>query len=83
MANQHRTGSVSRRKVLQSGGMLLTTGSVFAPAVLRAAAPTIRFANGGAIAPNEVETLMTVEFFQKNVLKHYGKDYEMQSTFTR
>jgi NitT/TauT family transport system substrate-binding protein len=63
--------------------MLLTTASVFAPAVLRAAAPTIRFANGGAIAPNEVETLMTVEFFQKNVLKHYGKDYEMQSTFTR
>jgi NitT/TauT family transport system substrate-binding protein len=51
--------------------------------VLRAVAPTIRFANGGAVAPNEIETLMTVEFFQKNVLKTYGKVYEIQPTFTR
>ena len=26
---------------------------------------------------------MTVEFFQKNVLTHYGKDYELSATFTR
>ena len=75
--------NVTRRKLLQGSIALIATATVFSPAVLRAAPPTIRFANGGAIAPNEIETLMTVEFFQKNVLKHYGKEYEMQATFTR
>jgi sulfonate transport system substrate-binding protein len=74
---------LDRRKVV-SGGLALAAGAgLLSPAVLRAAAPIIRFANGGAVAPNEIETLMTVEFFQKNVLTRYGKDYEMQSTFTR
>jgi sulfonate transport system substrate-binding protein len=72
----------SRRTALQTTAAL-ACGAVFSPAIVRAAPTTIRFANGGAIAPNEVETLMTVEFFQKNVLKRYGKDYELQATFTR
>lgn len=74
---------LTRRRFLKGGSALLASASVYSPAVLRAAVPTIRFANGGAIAPNEVETLMCSEFFQKNVLTHYGKEYEMQSTFTR
>jgi len=75
--------NVTRRKLLQAGGATLAAAGVFSPAVLRAAPTTIHFANGGALAPNEIETLMTVEFFQKNVLKNYGKAYELQATFTR
>jgi ABC-type nitrate/sulfonate/bicarbonate transport system substrate-binding protein len=73
---------MSRRTALRTTAAL-ACGAVFSPAIVRAAPTTIRFANGGAIAPNEIETLMTVEFFQKNVLKRYGKDYELQATFTR
>jgi NitT/TauT family transport system substrate-binding protein len=72
----------SRRTALQTTAAF-ACGAVCSPAIVRAAPTTIRFANGGAIAPNEVETLMTVEFFQKNVLKRYGKDYDLQATFTR
>jgi NitT/TauT family transport system substrate-binding protein len=74
---------VSRRSILKTGGAVVAATALFAPTVLRAAVPTIRFANGGAVAPNEIETLMTTEFFQKNVLKNYGKTYELESTFTR
>lgn len=80
------TGSgaeISRRNVLRGGAAGLVGVCAFSPAVLRAAPTTIRFANGGAIAPNEIETLMTVEFFQKNVLPHYDKDYVLTTTFTR
>jgi NitT/TauT family transport system substrate-binding protein len=79
-----RSGAeISRRSVLRGGAAGLAGACVFSPAILRAAPTTIRFANGGAIAPNEIETLMTVEFFQKNVLPRYGKDYELTATFTR
>src|SRR5579871_2750872 len=74
---------ISRRGVLQGSAAGLAGACVFSPAILRAAPTIIRFANGGAVAPNEIETLMTVDFFQKNVLSHYGKDYELQATFTR
>lgn len=51
------TGSgaeISRRSVLRTGAAGLTGACLFSPAVLRAAPTTIRFANGGAIAPNEL-----------------------------
>jgi sulfonate transport system substrate-binding protein len=76
-------GGLTRRSALKAGGALAAAATVFSPAILRAAPATIRFANGGAVAPNEIETLMTTEFFQKNVLKNYGKVYELQATFTR
>jgi NitT/TauT family transport system substrate-binding protein len=49
----------------------------------RAAPPTIRYATGGGIGPNEMETLIYLAWMQKNVLKGYGKDYTVDMTFTR
>jgi NitT/TauT family transport system substrate-binding protein len=77
------THNITRRRMIQGGAAATAAAGVFSPSILHAAPVTIRFANGGAVAPNEIETLMTVEFFQKNVLKRYGKDYELKATFTR
>jgi NitT/TauT family transport system substrate-binding protein len=74
---------VSRRKLLQFGGAAVAASSVFSPAILRAQVPTIRYATGGAIAPNEIETLFFTDFFRQNVLKRYGKEYNLEVTFTR
>ena len=49
----------------------------------RAAPATIRYATGGGIGPNEMETIIYLEWMQKNVLKGYGKDYTVDMTFTR
>lgn len=83
MAQIDRVNGISRRRVMQGGAAVLAGASVFAPMLSRAAPPAIRFANGGAIAPNEIETLMLSEFFQKDVLKNYGKEYVLEGTYTR
>jgi len=82
MSHLEQSG-MSRRKLLQAGGAVIASAGVFSPAVLRAQAPTIRYATGGAIAPNEIETLFFTEFFKKNVLKRHGKEYNLEVTFTR
>jgi NitT/TauT family transport system substrate-binding protein len=79
----HSKAGMSRRKLLQVGGAAFAAANVFSPAILRAQAPTLRYATGGAIAPNEIETLFFTDFFKKNVLKRYGKDYNLEVTFTR
>ena len=43
----------------------------------------IRYATGGGIGPNEMETVIYLDWMQKNVLKGYGKDYTVDMTFTR
>lgn len=73
------------RRTLVAGG---TTGAVAGlcdPFVrLASAAPTtIRYATGGGIGPNEMETVIYLDWMQKNVLKGYGKDYTVDMTFTR
>src|SRR5580704_3463757 len=72
---------LSRRQVLAIGA---ATG-LAAPFIRAAsAAPvTIRYATGGGIGPNEMETLIYLDWMQKNVLKSYGKDYVVDMTFTR
>lgn len=76
--------SHSRRTVI-TGAAALTVASIATPFIRRAsAAPvTIRYATGGGIGPNEIETLIYLEWMQKNVLKRYGKDYVLDTTFTR
>jgi NitT/TauT family transport system substrate-binding protein len=44
---------------------------------------TIRYATGGGIGPNEMETIIYLDWMQKNVLKGYGKEYTVDMTFTR
>lgn len=43
----------------------------------------IRYATGGGIGPNEMETVIYLDWMQKNVLRRYGKDYVVDMTFTR
>jgi sulfonate transport system substrate-binding protein len=81
MKPSHR---ISRRTL-----MLGATGAVvampfvgFAPAY-GAAIPTIRYATGGGIGPNEMETIIFLDHLKQNVLKNYGKSYTLEMTFTR
>jgi len=43
----------------------------------------IRYATGGGIGPNEMETIIYLDWMQKNVLQGYGQDYTVDMTFTR
>jgi hypothetical protein len=57
-----------------------------APAVLRhamAAPPEIRYSTGGGIGPNEMETVIFLDWMRENVLKRHGKDYTLSMTFAR
>ena len=48
-----------------------------------AAPVTIRYATGGGIGPNEMETIIFLDYLKENVLKNYGKSYTLEMTFTR
>lgn len=76
---------ITRRSLVAGGAMLVAGGSVETPFLRRAiAAPiTIRYATGGGIGPNEMETVIFLDWMQKNVLKNYGKAYTIDMTFTR
>jgi sulfonate transport system substrate-binding protein len=45
--------------------------------------PHIRYATGGGIGPNEMETIIFLDHLKQNVLKNYGKSYTLDITFTR
>lgn len=76
---------VTRRSLLQATGAaaaLAATATLPNPA--RAAGPPpIRYATGGGIGPNELETVIFLDWMKQNVLKRYGKDYTLTLTFTR
>lgn len=71
------------RRLVLTGGAAFAAGALAAPSILRAQAPVLRYATGGAIAPNEIETLFFTDFFKQNVLKNYGKTYTLEVTSTR
>jgi len=76
-----RPGVPTRRRLLT-----VTAGVAAAlcvPQVARASVPVIRYAMGGGLGPNGIETLFFTEFMQKNVLRRYGKDYTLDVTYTR
>ena len=87
MTGKHATGThaaLTRRTLVAAG----TTGALAglcAPFIrpARAAPTVIRYATGGGIGPNEMETVIYLDWMQKNVLKGYGKDYTVDMTFTR
>src|SRR5262249_17890021 len=72
------------RRTLVAGGTTGALAGLCAPFVrLARAAPTaIRYATGGGIGPNEMETVIYLEWMQKNVLQGYGEDYTVDMTFT-
>jgi NitT/TauT family transport system substrate-binding protein len=76
-----RKSNLSRRHALQLGAAgaavsILTTRASAAPV-------KIRYATGGGIGPNEMETIIFLDYMKQNVLKHYGRSYELEMTFTR
>jgi sulfonate transport system substrate-binding protein len=76
--------SPRRRRLLGYGGAAAAAAWISPFPAARAAEPVrIRYATGGGIGPNEMETVIFLEWMQKNVLQHYGRDYVIDMTFTR
>ena len=76
----------SRRSVLRATGAGVLTAAVSnlcAPHVARAAPQLIRYSTGGGIGPNEIETVVFLDWMKQNVLKRHGKDYTLQMSFAR
>jgi NitT/TauT family transport system substrate-binding protein len=75
---------LSRRSVLQSGlaGATALAASAW-PRRAGAAPLAIRYATGGGIGPNEIETIIFLDYLKQNVLPNYGKAYTLDMTFTR
>jgi len=80
----NKANAVTRRALMTTGATAALAG-LCAPHVriARSAPVTIRYATGGGIGPNEMETIIYLDWMQKNVLKGYGKDYTVDMTFTR
>jgi len=76
----------ARRRFLKYGAATAAGAALGFPSVhpARAQSPVkIRYATGGGIGPNEMETVIYLDWMQKNVLKQYGKTYTVDMTFTR
>ncbi len=73
--------NLSRRNAILT--MLAAAASSSVRAATSSGAVPIRYATGGGIGPNELETVIFLPWMQKNVLKRYGKDYTLDFTFTR
>jgi sulfonate transport system substrate-binding protein len=76
--------AVTRRTLIAAGttGVIASLSAPFGR-VAQAAPAVIRYATGGGIGPNEMETIIYLDWMQKNVLNGYGKDYTVDMTFTR
>jgi NitT/TauT family transport system substrate-binding protein len=75
---------LSRRSLLRGGTAVI--GGVAASSLVssvRSAPLNIRYATGGGIGPNEMETVIWLDYLKTNVLKNYGKAYTLDMTFTR
>ncbi len=85
MTNDDSRSGVSRRRFLKYGTAAAgaTLGIAFIPAARAQSPVKIRYATGGGVGPNEIETVIFLEWMQKNVLKQYGKAYTVDMTFTR
>jgi sulfonate transport system substrate-binding protein len=76
--------NVSRRGALRAGAAAVTglAASSWMPRA-NAAPVNIRYATGGGIGPNEMETVIWLDYLKANVLSNYGKAYTLDMTFTR
>ncbi|HEY1543982.1 MAG TPA: ABC transporter substrate-binding protein [Xanthobacteraceae bacterium] len=74
----------SRRAVLRAGTAAAAGLAIASPFRAARAEPVkIRYATGGGIGPNEMETIIWLDYLKQNVLKNYGKAYTLDMTFTR
>jgi NitT/TauT family transport system substrate-binding protein len=74
----------SRRTLMKSAAGLAAV--VAAPNIIgsaKAAPPLIRCSTGGGIGPNEIQTVVFLDWMRQNVLKRHGKDYTLDLSFAR
>jgi NitT/TauT family transport system substrate-binding protein len=72
---------LGRRRLLQAGAAVAT--GLAMPRIARAAPPVLRYATGGGIGPNEMETVVFLDWMKQNVLRQIDKTYSLEMTFTR
>jgi sulfonate transport system substrate-binding protein len=80
------TSTTTPRRRFVNTSLAMGAGLALSPRLLSAqpAKPaTVRYATGGGIGPNEMETVIYLDWMQKNVLQQYGKAYVVDMTFTR
>jgi NitT/TauT family transport system substrate-binding protein len=58
-------------------------GLLSAPQSALSAPQLIRYSPGGGIGPNEIETVVFLDWMKQNVLKRHGKEYTLQMSFAR
>jgi NitT/TauT family transport system substrate-binding protein len=75
--------SVSRRSALLGATGVALSAPFVSRSARAASVPNIRYATGGGIGPNEMETIIFLDHLKQNVLKNYGKAYTLDMTFTR
>src|SRR6516162_8388640 len=76
--------AISRRALLQTGAVAAGALSAASWSGQASSAPVnVRYATGGGIGPNEMETLIWLDYLKSNVLKSYGKAYTLDMIFTR
>src|ERR1700690_2858406 len=75
--------SISRCAVMIGATGAVLSAPFVSRAGLAASVPNIRYATGGGIGPNEMETIIFLDYVKQNVLKNYGKAYTLDMTFTR
>ena len=73
----------TRRRLIQVGAAGIAGVALARPSIVAAAPVTIHYATGGGIGPNEMETIIYLDYMKQNVLKNYGKSYTLEMTFTR
>lgn len=77
-------GTLSRRALLQiSVSTAVGAAGYLIGGTAQAEPVTIRYATGGGIGPNEMETIIFLDYMKENVLRHYNREYTIQMVFTR
>ena len=66
-----------------AAALVLSAGMLLAPRTANSAPQVIRYSTGGGIGPNEIETVVFLDWMKQNVLKRHGKDYTLQMSFAR
>jgi sulfonate transport system substrate-binding protein len=74
---------ISRRAMIFGAAGAALSAPFVSRMALAASVPNIRYATGGGIGPNEMETIIYLDYVKQNVLKNYGKSYTLDMTFTR
>jgi len=70
------SNTISRRAwMLGAAGAAIASPFISRSPAAAADVPNIRYATGGGIGPNEMETIIFLDHLKKNVLKNYGKAY--------